>query len=59
VAIEALIDAAEEDLGTGGPDMIRGIFPTVKTVTRSGFSDVPDEEIRRHCEAILNDRGRL
>ena len=59
VAVEALIDAAEEDLGTGGPDLLRGILPSVKIITRSGFSDVPDEEIRRHCEAILNDRERL
>jgi proteasome beta subunit len=59
VAIEALIDAADEDLGTGGPDLTRGILPSLKIITRSGFSDVPEEEIRRHCEAILNDRGRL
>jgi proteasome beta subunit len=59
VTVEALLDAADEDLGTGGPDLMRGIFPTVKTITRSGISDLPDEDIRRHCEAILNDRGRL
>src|SRR3972149_5332497 len=27
VALEALYDAAGEDIGTGGPDMVRGIFP--------------------------------
>jgi proteasome beta subunit len=59
VAIEALIDAADEDLGTGGPDLQRGIVPSVKTITRSGFADVADDEIRRHCEAVLNDRNRL
>ena len=59
ITVEALLDAADEDLGTGGPDLMRGIFPTVKTITRSGISDLPDEDIRRHCEAILNDRGRL
>jgi proteasome beta subunit len=59
VALEALIDAADEDLGTGGPDLQRGIFPTVKTITRSGISDMLDEDIRRVCEAILGDRGRL
>jgi proteasome beta subunit len=58
VALEALIDAADEDVGTGGPDMVRGIFPTVKTITRSGFSDVPDDEVRRTCEIILGDRTR-
>ncbi len=59
VAIEALIDAADEDLGTGGPDLLRGILPSVKTITRSGFADAPEDEIRRHCEAVLNDRNRL
>ena len=56
--LEALFDAADEDVGTGGPDLVRGIFPTVKTITRSGFQDVPDDEIRRVCEAILGDRTR-
>jgi hypothetical protein len=31
----------------------------VKTITRSGFGDVPEEEIRRNCESVLTDRNRL
>ncbi|HEY3068246.1 MAG TPA: proteasome subunit beta [Methylomirabilota bacterium] len=58
VSLEALIDAADEDVGTGGPDLIRGIFPTVKSITRSGFDDVMEDEVRRVCEAILNDRAK-
>ncbi len=58
MSIEALMDAADEDLGTGGPDLQRGIYPTVKTITRSGFGEVSDEEIRRYCESILAERGR-
>ena len=42
-ALEALIDAADEDVGTGGPDLVRGIFPTVKTITRSGFGKDHDQ----------------
>ena len=57
-ALEALVDAADEDVGTGGPDFVRGIFPTVKTITRSGFGDVADDEIRRVCEAIVAERTR-
>ncbi len=56
-AVEALLDAADEDVGTGGPDLVRGIFPTVKTITRSGFAEVPDEEIRRAVEALLGERA--
>ena len=58
VTLEALIDAADEDVGTGGPDLVRGIFPSVKTITRSGFGDVADDEVKRVCEAILADRAR-
>ena len=58
VSLEALIDAADEDVGTGGPDLVRGIFPSVKTITRSGFGDVPEEEVRRLCEEILAERSR-
>jgi len=59
VALEALIDAADEDVGTGGPDFVRGIFPTIKTISRSGFADVPDDEVRRVCEAIARERTEL
>jgi proteasome beta subunit len=59
VGLEALIDAADEDVGTGGPDLVRGIFPTARTITRSGFSEVPDDEVRRVCEAILKDRSKF
>ncbi len=58
VAIEALLDAADEDVGTGGPDLVRGIFPTIKTITRSGFGDVPEDEIRRVVETLLNERAK-
>jgi len=56
VALEALIDAADEDVGTGGPDLIRGIYPTAKTITRAGFVDVPDDEVRQVCETVLGER---
>jgi proteasome beta subunit len=58
VALEALIDAADEDVGTGGPDLVRGIFPSVKSITRAGFADLAEDEVRRVCEVILNDRTK-
>jgi proteasome beta subunit len=53
MACEALVDAAEEDVGTGGPDPIHGIYPSVKIITRAGFEEVPEAEVRQHCEAVL------
>ena len=58
VALEALIDAADEDVGTGGPDMVRGIFPTVRTIDVNGFGDVPEAVVRRVCEEILTVRTK-
>ena len=58
VALEALFDAADEDVGTGGPDLIRGIYPSVRAITRSGFIEVAEEEIRRVCETVLKDRTK-
>ncbi|MBI3779626.1 MAG: proteasome subunit beta [candidate division NC10 bacterium] len=58
VALEALIDAAEEDVGTGGPDFIRGVFPTVKLAVMTGLQDVQEDRIRQVCQAIVDARAR-
>ena len=55
-ALEALYDAADEDRGTGGPDFVRGIFPTVKLVTRGGALDVPEDRVAIACTAIAEAR---
>ena len=54
LALEALYEAAEEDIGTGGPDLVRGIFPSVKTITADGLEDVPEEELRSFVESLVN-----
>jgi proteasome beta subunit len=51
--VEALYDAAEEDAGTGGPDLVRGIFPVVATVTGQGYQRVADDEVRASAERIV------
>ncbi len=56
LALEALYDAADEDIGTGGPDLIRGIYPTVKTVTEKGISDVNEERIKRIYKELIKSK---
>jgi proteasome beta subunit len=46
IVVEALWDAADEDLATGGPDFIRDIYPTIKVIDRTGTSDIPDSEVK-------------
>ena len=57
-AVEALIDASDEDAATGGPDLERGIFPIVAIVTKDGYQVVPDTELRTVVGSILTERGR-
>jgi proteasome beta subunit len=56
-AVEALIDAAEDDSATGGPDPSRGIWPVVLTVTAGGSEDVAETEVVAAVEAVLQERG--
>jgi proteasome beta subunit len=52
-AVEALYDAADEDTATGGPDLVRGIFPSVATVTAEGYRRVDDAEVRAVAERVV------
>ena len=56
-AVEALIDAAEDDVATGGPDVVRGIYPVVMTVTVEGAHDVPEDQVAAAVAAVLQERS--
>jgi proteasome beta subunit len=45
LAVRALYNAADEDAATGGPDVVRGIYPLVAIVTADGYERVPEEEV--------------
>lgn len=53
LALHALWQAADADSATGGPDLIRGIFPVVATITAAGFERVSDSDVRRRFEALV------
>jgi proteasome beta subunit len=53
VAVEALVDASQEDVATGGPDPARGIYPTVVLVTSAGSETLPADEVRAAYEAVV------
>jgi proteasome beta subunit len=56
LAIEALYEAADEDSATGGPDLIRGIYPLVATVTAEGYNAVPEDEVAERFAALIERR---
>jgi proteasome beta subunit len=53
LAVEGLYQAADEDSATGGPDVVRGIYPTVATITATGFERVSDEEVAQRFGELL------
>ncbi len=53
LVINALYQAAEADSATGGPDLIRGIFPVVATITADGYARVDDDELRTRVETLV------
>jgi proteasome beta subunit len=55
-AIEALFDAADEDVGTGGPDLIRGIFPNVAVISLEGIKELAEDEIRTLFDELISER---
>ena len=52
-AMEALYNAAEEDVGTGGPDLIRGIYPSVKAITEEGVCELEESRVAEACRAVI------
>ncbi|HEX9178385.1 MAG TPA: proteasome subunit beta [Mycobacterium sp.] len=58
VAVESLYDAADDDSATGGPDLVRGIFPTAVTISAEGAVEVPEERIAELAREIIENRTR-
>src|SRR5688572_7464681 len=54
LAIQALFQAADEDSATGGPDLVRGIYPTMATITANGFTALERDEIAERFRSLLD-----
>src|SRR5688500_3577424 len=53
LAVECLYEAADEDSATGGPDVVRGIYPTVATITIEGYEEVGEPEVDERFASII------
>ena len=58
VAIESLYDAADDDSATGGPDLVRGIYPTAVVIGADGAADVAEQQIAAVCRDVIESRSR-
>jgi proteasome beta subunit len=56
-AVEALYDAADDDTATGGPDVVRKIYPVVVSITaEEGAVRRTNEEMERVVRAVIAGR---
>lgn len=58
VAVEALYDAADDDSATGGPDLVRGIYPTAVTIDADGAMEIPERRIAELARGVIESRSR-
>jgi proteasome beta subunit len=55
--IQALYDAADDDSATGGPDLMRKIFPVVLAATGDGVQRMSDERIAEMIGQLMASRA--
>jgi proteasome beta subunit len=58
VAVEALYDAADDDSATGGPDLVRGIYPTAVIIEADGAVEIPEARIAGVAREVIENRSR-
>jgi proteasome beta subunit len=56
LALRSLFAAADEDAATGGPDLVRRIFPTLATISAEGYRALSDDEVRQQADTLLGGR---
>ncbi|MEV6772123.1 proteasome subunit beta [Nocardia sp. NPDC051030] len=56
IAVESLFDAADDDTATGGPDTMRGIYPTAIIIDAEGSEEVPEERLAEITRSIVSAR---
>ena len=53
LAVAALVAVAEEDTATGGPDLKRGIYPNVVTVSDRGYAELAEDRVAEMARMVM------
>lgn len=56
MVIESLWDAADEDSATGGPDLVREIYPLVVIIDADGYHELDDQVVAARVETVIASR---
>jgi proteasome beta subunit len=52
--VKALVAASQEDTATGGPDLRRGIYPTVLRISSAGVEELADSVVGPLAEEAVD-----
>ena len=55
LAARALWEASDADTATGGPDVLRGIYPIIASIDSSGWNRVADDALAGTYDAIMKE----
>lgn len=58
LALRSLFAAADEDAATGGPDLVRRIFPNVALIDAEGYRTLDDDDVAARSDSLLGGRER-
>jgi proteasome beta subunit len=58
LAIRSLFAAADEDVATGGPDLVRGIYPSVAIIDADGYRALSDDDVATRAQDLLGGPSR-
>jgi proteasome beta subunit len=58
LALASLFAAADEDVATGGPDLVRRIFPIIAVIDASGYRQLTEDEVEERSQAALTSAAR-
>ncbi len=54
LVIESLFQAADADSATGLPDLIRGLYPVVATISADGFDRLENDELETRVRTLID-----
>lgn len=56
-ALDAIIDAAETDTATGGPDQLRNIYPLIAVIDVQGYREYDASDVASIVDQVFAQRG--
>ncbi|MBO0855475.1 MAG: proteasome subunit beta [Nocardia sp.] len=59
IAVESLLDASDDDTATGGPDLLRGIYPTAVVINSEGTLEVGEDRLEQIARTIVDERAAV